>query len=262
MTDVQITQEDRDVLARELEREGRLQIADEIRRGECKMGSVGAALRAIASVRGERPSGDAVELQRRLGAAKRRAGDIKAIYTRYREGTDIRSMHDVMDEIEGIAYSIRMYCEGVPGVYLSATPAETAPETRKVEPDRGSLELAVMHLLRREWARCMNENRQIDAELTEQQLKSLGLPLFPGATFTSDTVDGVPTDPARTASPPDPHRAASNFITEELIVAVSSTLHNSSAAKRFTDAVRRWRGMVIDAQTAFDEQMNGDHNDA
>lgn len=65
MTHPEILQCDRDVLARELEREGRLQIADEIRRGECKMGSVGAVLRALASVRGERPSGDAVEATRR-----------------------------------------------------------------------------------------------------------------------------------------------------------------------------------------------------
>lgn len=61
----------------------------------------------------------AEELQRRLDAASRRAGDIKAIYTRYCEGNDIRSMREIMDEIEGIAYSIRMYCEGVPGLYLT-----------------------------------------------------------------------------------------------------------------------------------------------
>lgn len=67
---------------------------------------------------------DAEELQRRLDAASRRAGDIKGIYTRWSEGRDTRPFVEIMSEIEHITYSIRCYCDGVPGQYL---PRQTAP---------------------------------------------------------------------------------------------------------------------------------------
>lgn len=61
---------------------------------------------------------DAIELQRRLDAASKRAGDIKGIYTRWADGRDTRPMHEIMDEIEHITFSIRCYCDGVSGQYL------------------------------------------------------------------------------------------------------------------------------------------------
>ncbi len=61
---------------------------------------------------------DAAELQKRLDAVKRRAGDIKAIYTLWAAGDDRRPMEKIMDEIEAITFSICCYADGVPGVYL------------------------------------------------------------------------------------------------------------------------------------------------
>lgn len=39
--------------------------------------------------------------------------------------------------------------------------------------------LALMHLLRREWARCMNEGRTIDADVTMKVMGATGHPIFP-----------------------------------------------------------------------------------
>ena len=75
--------------------------------------------------------GDNARLRAVIAAAKKRAGDIKGVHTRWTYGQDLRPIAEVMSEIEHITYSVVCYCDGIPGQYLDAAlatpPADAVP---------------------------------------------------------------------------------------------------------------------------------------
>lgn len=70
-----------------------------------------------------------------------------------------------------------------PGEFTPVTPNDTRPaEKPDFPPWSQPMSDALTHLLRREWARCMNEGRTVDADLTVNVMTSAVLPLFPRET--------------------------------------------------------------------------------
>lgn len=65
----------------------------------------------------ERLRKDAVESLARVEAAKLRLGDLKALHSNYIDRFDKRPVEQIISEMEGIAYSVRMYLDGVSGLY-------------------------------------------------------------------------------------------------------------------------------------------------